>query len=121
MLKKYLAAILCVTLIFTVQLIPVSSEASTAEGNKERVYYVNEFSSPEDLGTMATNNNCTPTISVSDDGLSVLRIENTVATNGAASGFFHPNGNCTKYDYLKIEDAPVLAFEYKVNRRCRSG
>lgn len=113
MFKRFLAALICMTLLFGMATTAFAAESNAAE-KKERVYFVREFDSPEDLGNMKTSNCCEPTISVSDDGLSVLRIENIIETNGNASGLFYPNGNGTKNDYLKIEDSPVLAFEYKV-------
>jgi len=114
MFKRIISLLICVVLSGVMMIIPAAVPTGAAAASNEKVYFVKEFDAPEDIGYMGTSNCCTPTISVSDDGLSVLRIENTVATNDNASGFFHPNGNGTKNAYLEIEGAPVLAFEYKV-------
>lgn len=108
MLKRYLAALICIILICGLLSTPVFAEVK-----KERVYFIREFDSADELETLKTSNCCTPTISASDDGCSVLRIENTVETNMNASGFFYLGGG-TKTSYIEIPDSPVLVFEYKV-------
>lgn len=114
MFKRIISLLSCIIFASLMMIAPPAVPEGAAAGSTEHVYLVNEFDSPEDIGNMKPNNCCTPSISVSDDGLSVLRIENTVETNGNASAFIYPVGNGTKYDYIKINDAPVLVLEYKV-------
>ena len=87
--------------------------ADESESTTDSFYYFNDFSKPENIESLKYSNCVTPTISTSDDGLSVLRLENTGGTNANASGFFYLAGG-VKTSFISIPDSPVLVFEYRV-------